>query len=569
MNNSSRALVFADYAVIAGFFVIMLGIGLYYSGRMRNMQDYFSGGRRVPWWLSGTSFFMSSFSAFTFVSYSELAYKYGWVSVTLYWVTVPASLIGAYFFAVRWRRAAATSPLEYIEERYSSALRQCLAWLGIPVKVIDDGLKLFAIGALVSSVFGFGMKTAILLSGGIMLAYTFLGGLWAVLVTDFVQFVILLAAVLVLIPLAFSHVGSVSEFVRNAPDGFFNLTADKYDWFYLLTFFVIITLNYSTSWALVQRYYSARNERDARKTGYLVAVLNVIGPPLFFAPAMAARFFLPDVENTKEIYAMLCQTLLPVGMVGLLIAAMFSATMSMLSSDYNSAAAVLTNDVYKRLISPNASNRILVFAGRVITLIIGILSLGIAFWIVGNQGEGDLFELMVKLFGVFLPPIAIPMLLGLISRKVNNAGGMTGLLLGMTIGLIAFAAGGREEYAWLRTPQIITLITGGTAIFGVLIGTLGWPMTSEQREQIQAFFQRLETSEPADESDRISDRHSVSPLPVIGFSIGALGLLLFGVVLITVPRGERGLSLAMGAGLVAIGAVVLGIRRLQSKEENQ
>ncbi len=569
MNASPNALVFADYAVIAGFFTIMLAIGFYYSRRMRNLQDYFSGGRQVPWWLSGTSFFMSSFSAFTFVSYSELAYKYGWVSVTLYWVTVPATLISAYFFAMRWRRAAVTSPLEYIEERYSPALRQCLAWLGIPVKVIDDGLKLFAIGALVSSVFDFRMETAILLSGGIMLAYTFLGGLWAVLVTDFVQFVVMLAAVLVLIPLAFSQLGGLNVFITEAPDGFFHLTSDRYNWVYLIAFFVIITLNYSTSWSLVQRYYSARNEREARKAGYLVAALNVIGPPLFFAPAMAARFFLPDVENTKEIYALLCQTLLPVGMVGLLIAAMFSATMSMLSSDFNSAAAVLTNDVYKRLISPNASNRTLVFAGRVITLIIGFLSLCIAFWLVGKQGEGDLFELMVKLFGVFLPPIAIPMLLGLLSRNVNNAGGMTGLLSGIAAGLFAYALGSREEFSFLRTPQIITLITGTTTIVGVVAGMILRPMPNEQRNRIQSFFQRLETDRLNGEPDPVSVSDTASPIPVIALSIFALGVLLFGVVLSTVPEGERGLSLAMGLVLAAIGGIAWGISHYQSKEKNQ
>ncbi len=261
MNGSVTGLNQADYVVIGGFFLVMLFIGLYYARRMRTLQDYFSGGREVPWWLSGTSFYMSSFSAFTFVAYSELAYKYGWVSVTIFWVTIPSSLIGAYFFAARWRRAASTSPLEYIEERYGFGMRQCLAWLGIPVKVIDDGLKLFAIGTLVSSGLGFPLTQAIILSGSIILAYTFLGGLWAVLVTDFVQFIVMLVVVAVLLPLAFQAAGGWDHFVQNAPEGFFAYTSETYDWTYLLAFLIIIALNFSTSWSLVQRYYSVRRDR--------------------------------------------------------------------------------------------------------------------------------------------------------------------------------------------------------------------------------------------------------------------------------------------------------------------
>ena len=155
-------LALADYVIIAGFFVVMLAIGLYYSGKMRNLQDYFSGSQKIPWWLSSISFYMSSFSAFTFVSYSALAYQYGWVAVTMYWVTVPAALLSAYFFATRWRRAANTSPLEYIEERFGPALRQGLAWLGIPVKMIDDGLKLYAIGTLVSAGLDFPLSRGVL-----------------------------------------------------------------------------------------------------------------------------------------------------------------------------------------------------------------------------------------------------------------------------------------------------------------------------------------------------------------------------------------------------------------------
>ncbi len=566
MDSSASNLAVADYTVIAGFFVVMLAIGIYFYGRMRNLQDYFSGSRQVPWWLSGISFYMSSFSAFTFIAYSELAYKYGWVAVTAYWVTIPASLISAYFFASRWRRAAVTSPLEYIEERYGPALRQWLAWLGIPVKVIDDGLKLFAIGTLVSSGMGFPLEYAVFISGIIVLLYTFMGGLWAVLVTDFVQFIVMLIAVLVLLPLAFQKVGGFETFVGQAPEGFFAITADKYTWSYLFTFFVIITLNYCTSWSLVQRYYSVNSDKNARKVGYMVAIMNVLAPPILFAPAMAARVFMPEVENTTEVYALLCRTLLPIGMMGMIIAAMFSATLSMLSSDYNAVASVLTNDVYKRLIAPQASDRSLVYSARFITLLIGLISLGIALLV--NQGESDLFQLMVKVFSLFLPPIALPMLAGLISRRVSNAGGLTGLILGMSVGLTAFWIG--AYYPILRKEQYITAITFLTTLLGMGVGTLFFPTPLGEKKNIENFYQRVISPEADLKREEVSRESIFTPLPVIGLSLLGLGLLLIVVVLFAAPLAEAGLSLGVGFGMVVIGGLFLfGARRTKRKDMNQ
>ncbi len=115
----------------------------------------------------------------------------------------------------------------------------------------------------------------------------------------------------------------------------------------------------------MQRYYCVPSEKDAKKVGWLVVALNVITPPLMFLPAMLARFFLPELGDFNQAYPSLCVALLPVGMLGLVVAAMFSATMSMLSTDYNVCASVLTNDVYRRLIHPKASERRLVFVGRI------------------------------------------------------------------------------------------------------------------------------------------------------------------------------------------------------------
>jgi len=106
---AQSSLTAPDYGILMCYFALMVVIGLYFYRFMRRMKDYFSGGNTIPWWLSGVSFYMSSFSAFTFVAYSELAYKHGFVAVTLYWMTAPAVLIGALLLAWRWRRASSSA----------------------------------------------------------------------------------------------------------------------------------------------------------------------------------------------------------------------------------------------------------------------------------------------------------------------------------------------------------------------------------------------------------------------------------------------------------------------------
>ncbi|HOQ87221.1 MAG TPA: hypothetical protein PLQ89_16020, partial [Phycisphaerae bacterium] len=436
LAQTTRQLQGPDWFILVCYFVVMLGIGLYFYRFMKGLKDYFTGGNTIPWWLSGVSYWMSSFSAFAFISYSAMAYKYGLIGVTIYWVTVPATLFSVIFFAGRWRRARLTSPVEYLETRYSPALRQVFAWQGIPVKLIDDALKIVAIGTFIHVSLDIGMEKAMFWSSIIILAYTFMGGLWAVTVTDFVQFVVMMAAVLALFPLAFGEVGGLVEFLRNVPPERLRPVTETYDWFYIVGLIVMYSFSYSVNWSLVQRFYCVPNEKESRKVGWLVVFLNVIGPPLMFAPAMAAPYFLGDVPD-KSVYPLMCARLLPAGIFGLVIAAMFAAAMSMLSSDYNVCASVLTNDVYKRLIRPNASNRQLVLVGRLMTLLVGMISMGLAFTMVEAGGE-DLFKTMVKLFSVAVAPVAVPMLLGLVTRRVSNGSAMIGFGVGLTVGLILF-----------------------------------------------------------------------------------------------------------------------------------
>jgi SSS family transporter len=559
LAQATRALSGPDYWILCSYFVIMLGIGLYFYRFMRGMKDYFTGGNTIPWWLSGVSYWMSSFSAFAFVFYSALSYKYGMFGVTVYWVTVPATLFSLVFFANKWRRARIDSPVEFVETRYSPGLRQLFAWQGIPVKVIDDGLKIVAIGKFISIGLGLDMTQAMVWSSLIMLAYTFMGGLWAVAVTDFVQFVVMMAAVIILFPLAFNEAGGLVHFFQNTPAESLRLTNEKFSWVYISGLIVMYCLSFATNWSLIQRFYCVPTEKDARKVGWLVVTLNIVGPPMMFLPAMAARSFLPGLTDEAQVYPLMCAKLLPAGMFGLVIAAMFSATMSMLSGDYNVVASVLTNDVYRRLVRPDASGKELVLVGRVMTLVVGLLSLGIAFLLVGGKGEKQ-FQNMVTLFSIATAPVAVPLLLGLVSKRFNSAAAMMGFLAGLSVGLVIFFNVDSEVtwrgVVWQRENILVvcTLLTTFLTMVGtsLLVGTQ--PSETQRVEEFHARLALPIGALPADGPAHPSEGAMVlSPFRVVGVVIGLTGLSM----LVVLPWISGTLALTLNL-VISIGLIVAG-----------
>ena len=578
-HETESSLLLPDYIMMAAYFILMLAIGVYFYRFMRRMKDFFSGGNTIPWWLSGVSFYMSSFSVAAFIFYPSLCYRYGWVGVTLLWVAVPATLFSVLLFAKRWRRARIDSPVEYLETRYNPALRQLFAWQGIPVRMVDDGIRLFATGTFISISTGTDIRYSIIGAGGIMLLYTFMGGLWAVTVTDFIQFVVLAVGVLIILPLSLRQAGGLGAVFADSPEGFFRLTAPEFGWSYVIPLILLYSLAWSSiNWPLIQRYYCVPKERDAMKVGFLVVALYVIGPPLMFFPAIAARQFVPELQDAGQIYPILCASLLPAGMLGLAIAAMFAATMSTLSSDYNVCAGVLTNDVYKRLLRPDASQKELVAVGRLMTLLVGVVALVTALLMARGQAE-DMFRVMVTLFGVATAPVGIPMLLGLLSRRYTSSSAILGFLCGTAVGLALFALSRRPDeltlagMTWLPDSRAfffgafevkleiaMFLSTAAITLAVMEAVSLVVPAAASQLARADALLERLRTpiGELPEDAVAESDAGTImSPFRIVGACIAVIGLMMLTMIPWIPSDTPQHVEILLGVVLLAIGVFLV------------
>ena len=293
-----------------------------------------------------------------------------------------------------------------------------------------------------------------------------------------------------------------------------------------------------------------------------MAVLLFIGPPLFFLPAMAARIYLPEIppERMNEVYALVCRSVLPAGFLGMVIAAMFSATMSTLAGDYNAVASVLTNDFYKRMIAPDASPKKQMMVARLATVFVGASVIALTFVMRSAQGANDLFDVTNKMFGIFLPPIAIPMMLGLVTRRISRRGGVAGLLGGIGVGIMVFIAG--AYWPELRETGVILTLTCVATFAGLLLGTWLLPDDRIHDRTLTEFFEQVNAPGPV--LDGAPARITFWPLVAGGLAV--IGCVLIVATVTTRPIAESHLSITGGLGMLGMAAVFAWLAR-KSKEK--
>lgn len=472
-----------DYIAIAVYMLLMAGIGLFLGKFVKNIGDYFKGGNSIPWVSGAISNFMTKFSTFIFVAYAGIAYSDGMIAITLIWSTVLPALIGAAVFAKRWRRAGISTPMEYLETRFSPAVRQIFSWSGVGFKILDNMVRLYALGLFLKAATGVSLESSILICGVIVAVYTIAGGLWAVVITDVVQFVILIVATLILVPLAITAAGGFQGLMNTIP-GHFNWTnGSKGMPLYIMVYYIMILIKYSGNWTFIQRFYSVRDEKAGRKQALLSAVLFFVFPIIFLFPSLAARAIIPNLENPEMAYVSVSLKLLPQGIMGLMVAAMFAATMSVLSGEYNVTAGVLTKDIYQRVFKKDAGDRDLLWVGRLMTLFLGAMITTGALYV---GGFGGAFEANKLFTGLFAIPMTVPLILGIVLKKPQPWGALATVVTGIVTGLILNA---RPEISW----EAGTLIEIVVCISVFLVSGLFQNKDQVYQQNVKGLFEKLST----------------------------------------------------------------------------
>ncbi|HPH17865.1 MAG TPA: Na+:solute symporter [Haliscomenobacter sp.] len=410
---------YIDTAVIFIFSAFVLGIGMLFARTGRNLKSFFAGGEAVPWFIGGLSLFMSFFSAGTFVAWGSIAYKHGWVAVTIQWTMCLGALVTGLFLSPRWRATGNLTAAEFIRERLGENVQKFYIGIFTLVSVFIKGSVLYPVAKLVSVSLGYPLFESTIVLGLFMISYTAVGGLWAVMVTDILQFVILTAAVFILLPLSLGHVGGFEAFTQQVPDDFFNLLNGEYTLGFILAFIFFHIAQIGGNWTFVQRYTSVDSPQSARKVAFLFAALYFVSPVIWMMPPMIYRAINPDLTglDTENAYLKICQLVLPPGLLGLMLTGMYFSTSASANTTLNVVSAVFTNDVYRGFIKPNATDRQLIRVARLSSWGFGLGMIGIALMV---PAAGGIVEVVLSISAISGGPLLAPPLWALFSKRLNG-----------------------------------------------------------------------------------------------------------------------------------------------------
>jgi len=460
-----ESLAVVDYFVVAVYMVIMIVLGVIMVRFNKDADDYFKGGNKLPFWLAGLSLFMSSFSSWTFTGGAGKTYESGISIFSMYWGAVLGLGFGYFVFAKRWRRTRSMTILEYLSERYDRNVHQFISWANTPITIFQCAIWLYALSIFLSAATHIPVSYVIFGCGFIILFYTMIGGLWGVCITDSIQFFILLPIAILVTILSLNAVGGVGELIAQAPPKYwlpFNEEADITKLFVVMMFIHGFFMFNSGGGA--QRYFSAMNEREAAKIAGLSAALCFIGPFIWLTPAMTCRVLFPDLgpevaeafglsRPSEAAYVFISLKMLPHGLQGVLIAGILAATMSSVSTFFNMYSAVITKDIIGTVFIKNASSKLLHRIGIIVTFLMGLVTILIAYFYNTLPGLG-VFDLLIKVGAVLGIPVAVPIILGLVYKRTPTWVPYTVILVGMAVGAV-FAIGNWEQYLGYELFQAV------------------------------------------------------------------------------------------------------------------
>lgn len=463
-----------DIAVIVLYFCSLAFIGWYFSRNQNTSDDYFRGGGRIPWFIVGLSIFGTALSAITFMAIPAKAYATDWSYLLFNAGIVLCVPVIVLLFIPFYRRLNVTTAYEYLEARFNAAVRILCSIAFILFQIGRMGVVLLLPSIALNVVTGFDIFLCIALMGVLSLAYTLMGGIEAVAWTEALQVVVLLgAAVAVLVTVVFQLPEGLSETVASAAAaGKFDMGSVAFDlrqptmWTVLIaTVFTNIT-TYGTDQTIVQRYLTTSTEHEARKGVYVNAALTIPATILFFLVGTALWAFyrhFPEqlsmsVPDGDAILPWYMSTQLPVGILGLVIAGLFAAAMSTLSSSMNSAATAFVTDIYRKAV-PGRDEAGLLRIARLSTLVLGVVGIGFALMMASWEIK-SLWDEFSKILGILLGGLGGLFLLGLVTRRANSFGALCGIVASVVVQIVV-ARGGYVNLLLYSTTGFISCFAVG------------------------------------------------------------------------------------------------------------
>ena len=559
-----------EYVVIGGYLLLLIAIGAVVKRFNKDDSDYFRNGCKGTWWLVGASAFMVQFSAWTFTGASGAAYNSGWSVMIIFLANAAGYFVTAALFGPWFRQLRVVTIPEAIRARFNPATQQFYAWLGVALGLLYAGIWLSGLATFCHAVFGFDLQHIIVGIGLIVLIYSVAGGSWGVMSTDFLQTLVLIPITILVAFLCLNELGGISGMLARIDEaglsreyklinepGLFT-GQNTYTWVWAAAVFVAQVVKINTM-DNSQKYYGVKTGNDARKAAALAGVLMVLGSLIWFIPPMTGRLlFSAEIDAMTDLpkpaeaaYAVTSLKLLPVGLTGMMVVAMLSATMSSMDSGLNKNAAVFVRDMYPAImgwfgvkLDPDHPRLRL---AQLSSSVFGLAIIGLALYFAAQDGDG-VFELMLNVGAMLALPMAVPMLLAVLIRRVPSWAAMASIGVGLSVSALGYYSETLFGQEWgFATVVYSNIIAAGLGFFATMPF---WFTTSPAyREKVEIFFRNMHT--PVDFEREVGQGNDLSQLNIIGVFAVIIGVCVCGLVVLDNPLIGR-LGILFVGGFVGI-----------------
>ncbi|WP_394149852.1 transporter [Vibrio maritimus] len=570
--------------IVGIYFLFLIAIGWMFRTFTSTTSDYFRGGGNMLWWMVGATAFMTQFSAWTFTGAAGKAYSDGFAVAIIFVANAFGYLMNYLYFAPKFRQLRVVTPIDAIRMRFGSKNEQVFTWSSMPNSVISAGIWLNGLAIIASGIFGFDMTTTIVLTGLVVLVMSVSGGSWAVIASDFMQMVIIMAVTITCAVVAVIHGGGVGEIIDNFPvqEGASFVSGNNLNYLGIFSIwaFCIFLKQFSITNNMLNsyRYLAAKDSKNAKKAALLACVLMTMGPVIWFMPSwfiagqgvdLAVQY--PDAGKKAGDFAYLyfVEKYMPVGMVGLLIAAMFAATMSSMDSGLNRNSGIFVMNFYQPILRPNATERELMFVSKATSTVFGLVIILIALFINSLKGL-SLFDTMMYVGALISFPMTIPAFCGFFVKKTPDWAGWGTLLVGAIVSYIVgfmitadhieawFSLNELTKREWADAKVAIGLVAHMviTAGFFCLTTLFYKPLEEQRQKDVDKFFNNLATPLVSDSTEQ--KKLDNKQRKMLGSLIAVSGIGVIAMFALPNPLWGR-------MTFVLCGAIVLGVGLLLVK----
>lgn len=544
--------MFYEYLVIAGYFLLIIGIGFTFKNMAsQSTSDYFRGGGRMLWWMVGSTAFMMQFSAWTFTGAAGKAFNDGFAVCLVFVANTFSYFCGWLYFAKRFRQMRVDTPTEAIRNRFGSQNELFFSWALIIFTLINAGIWLNALGVFASAVFDADISITIVVAGFTVVFVSVLSGAWGVVASDFMQTLVVAVISIACAIVALVKVGGPVNLVTNFPSDFIMGPNMNYGLLLVGTFIFFLAKQLVTIMNLHDsfRFLTAKDSVNARKAALLAMCLMGVGSVIWFIPPWASAILYPDAATAypelgnkaaDAIYLVFTRNTMPIGTVGLLFAGLFAASMSSMDSALNKNAGILVRSVYQPFLAKRnkvMDDKNLLRVSMGLSLASGIIVVAMALFFKSLK-ELSLFDLMMSISAMIQVPLLIPLILGILIKKTPQWAPWVTVFLGLFlswymkeifnaqafaewIGIEAFTTREATDMNLILTLGAHVFFTGG---FFCLTSLFYREDKDKNKATTTLFFRNLETPVIADDKQGEIDRQQRNKLGsmVMAMSVGML-----------------------------------------------